>query len=88
MDRRGAAESGGAALACAVAAAATFQAVAGAIDWALVLGIGTCAGIAGAANYQARTKHSERVADEAPAGAPPDGEEGSSMTEGTTSVRD
>jgi len=25
-----------------------------------------CAGIAGAANYQARTKHPEKVADEAP----------------------
>ncbi|SFS11672.1 hypothetical protein SAMN05216559_3920 [Halomicrobium zhouii] len=66
MDQRGAAESGGAALACAVAAAATFQVVASTVDWALVLGIGMCAGIAGAANYQARTKHSDHVADEAP----------------------
>lgn len=66
MDRRGTVESGGAAVACAVAAAATFQVVAGAIDWALVLGIGVCAGIAGAANYRARVGHSENVADEAP----------------------
>jgi|AntDeeMinimDraft_4_1070355.scaffolds.fasta_scaffold00155_14 hypothetical protein len=66
MDRRGIAESGGAALACALAAAATFQALDVTIDWALVLGFGMCAGIAGAANYQARTKHSEKVADEAP----------------------
>ena len=66
MDRRGNVESGGAALACAVAAAVTFQVVAGAVDWVLVIGIGMCAGIAGAANYRARTGHSESVADEAP----------------------
>lgn len=66
MDQRGMLESGGAALACTLAAAVTFQAITGGIDWALVLGIGMCAGIAGAANYQARTKHSDLVADEAP----------------------
>ena len=66
MERRGTIEAGGAAVACAVAAAATFQVVTGGIDWALVVGIGMCAAIAGAANYQARTTHSEQVADEAP----------------------
>lgn len=66
MEKRGMAESGGAALACALAAAVTLQFVAGTIDWTLVVGIGMSAGIAGAANYQARTGHSEKVADEAP----------------------
>lgn len=66
MERRGMVESGGAALACAVAAAATFQVILGGVDWILVVGIGMCAGIAGAANYQARTNHSDLVADEAP----------------------
>ena len=66
MERRGMGEVGGAALACALAATGTFQVVAGTIDWVLVAGIGLCAGIAGAANYQARTSHSEQVADEAP----------------------
>lgn len=66
MDRRGIAEIGGAALACAAAAAITFQVVAGTIDWLLVVGIGMTAAIAAAANYQARTTHSSMVADEAP----------------------
>ena len=88
MEQRGMAESGGAAVACAVAAAATFQVVAGGIDWPLVLGIGLCAGIAGAANYKARTGHSANVADEAPAVAPPDGEDGGAVTDGTTSIQD
>ena len=66
MEQRGMVESGGAALACALAAAVTFSFVAGTVDWVLVIGIGTCAAIAGAANYRARTGHSQRVADEAP----------------------
>lgn len=69
MDRREAFEAGGAALACMVAATGTFYAVAGAVDWVLVLGIGVCAAIAAAANYRARVGHSERVADEAPEAA-------------------
>lgn len=64
MDRRGLVESGGAAVACALAAAATFQVVAGTIDWVLVLGIAMCAAIAASANYRARVGHSEQVADE------------------------
>lgn len=67
MERRGILEAGGAALACSLAAVGTFRVVAGAVDWVLVVGIGTCAAIAGAANYRARTGHSDRVADEAPA---------------------
>ena len=66
MDRRGLVESGGTALACALAAAGTFQFVAGTIDWVLVLGIAMCAAIAASANYRARVDHSEQVADEAP----------------------
>ncbi|WP_226011559.1 hypothetical protein [Halomicrobium salinisoli] len=66
MDRREAIEAGGAALACMVAGAGTFYAVAGAVDWVLVLGIGMCAAIAAAANYRARVGHAEQVADEAP----------------------
>jgi len=66
MEQRHVLEAGGSAVACTVAAAATFQYVAGAIDWAFVLGIGVCAAIAASANYQARTSHSEHVADEAP----------------------
>ncbi|WP_225332764.1 hypothetical protein [Halomicrobium urmianum] len=67
MDRREALEAGGAALACMVAATGTFYAVAGVVDWALVLGIGVSAAIAAAANYRARVGHAEQVADEAPA---------------------
>lgn len=74
MEKRGMAESGGAALACALAAAVTFQFVAGMIDWTLVVGIGTSAGIAGAANYQARITHSQKVADEAPDATVTDGQ--------------
>lgn len=66
MDCRGIAEMGGAALACAAAAAGTFQVVAGTIDWLLVTGIGMTATIAAAANYRARTSHSDAVADTAP----------------------
>ena len=66
MDRRGIAEIGGAALACEAAAAITFRVVAGTIDWLLVVGIGITAAIAAAANYQARTAHSNAVADSAP----------------------
>jgi|GEM_PF-2006135 len=66
MEQRHALEAGGAAVACFVAAAGTFQFVAGAIDWVFVFGIGLCAGIAASANYRARTSHSEQVADEAP----------------------
>lgn len=66
MDHRHVLEAGGTAVACLVAAAGTFRFVAGAIDWVFVLGIGLCAGIAASANYQARTGHSEQVADEAP----------------------
>jgi hypothetical protein len=66
MEQRHALEAGGTAVACSVAAAGTFQFVAGAIDWVFVLGIGLCAGIAASANYRARTSHSEQVADEAP----------------------
>lgn len=88
MEQRGMVESGGAAVACAVAAAVTFQVVAGGIDWALVLGIGMCAGIAGAANYQARSGHSAKVADEAPDVSPPDSEDGGAVTDGTTSIQD
>lgn len=66
MEQRQVLEAGGTALACTIAAAATFQYVGGAIDWAFVLGIGLCAAIAAAANYQARTSHSEQVADSAP----------------------
>lgn len=88
MEKRGMLESGGAALACAIAAAVTFRVVAGGVDWILVLGIGMCAGIAGAANYQARTGHSAKVADEAPDVAPPDSEDGGAVTEGTTSIQD
>lgn len=66
MDQRHVLEGGGAAVACTVAAAATFQYVAGTVDWVFVLGIGLCAAIAASANYRARTAHSEQVADEAP----------------------
>lgn len=66
MDRRGTVEIGAAAIACAAAAAITFEVVAGRIDWLLVVGIGMTAAIAAAANYQARTSHSAAVADEAP----------------------
>lgn len=66
MEQRHVVEAGGTAVACTIAAAATFQVVGGAIDWAFVLGIGLCAAIAASANYQARTSHSEQVADSAP----------------------
>ena len=66
MDTRGLAEIAGASLACAVAAAGTFQVVAGTVDWLMVVGIGMTAAIAAAANYQARTTHSDAVADSAP----------------------
>lgn len=86
MEQRGMVEAGGAALACAVAAAVTFQVVGGTVDWVFVLGIGMCAGIAGAANYQGRTKHSEKVADEAPVETVDD--ETAAVTDGTTSIQD
>jgi len=66
MDRRGIVEIAGAALACSLAAAITFQVVASTVDWILVIGIGMTAAIAAAANYQARTAHSAAVADSAP----------------------
>lgn len=75
MEQRGIVEAGGAALACALAAAGTFQVVAGVVDWVLVVGIGMCAGIAGAANYRARTGHSANVADEAPTESVGEGDE-------------
>jgi len=66
MDQRHVLEAGGGAVACTVAAAGTFQYVAGTIDPVFVFGIGLCAAIAASANYRARTGHSEQVADEAP----------------------
>lgn len=69
-------EVGGAALACAAAAAVTLLVVAGTLDLMLVVGIGMVAGIAAAANRQARLSHSELVADEAPPDPGPEGSDG------------
>lgn len=73
MDGYWLAEVGGAALACTVAAAVTLQVVAGTVDLMLVVGIGMVAGIASAANRQARSQHSDLVADEAPIEESPEG---------------
>lgn len=73
MDAYWLAEVAGAALACAVAAAVTLQVVAGTMDLMLVAGIAMVAGIAAAANRQARTRHSDLVADEAPIEESPEG---------------
>lgn len=75
MDGRHALEAGGAAVACLLSAAGTFQYVAGTVDWAFVAGIGLCAALAASANYRARTGHSEQVADEAPGVEPPSTED-------------
>lgn len=61
MDVYWVAEVGGAALACTVAAAVTTQVVANTIDPMLALGIGMVAGIAAAANRQARVSHAQYV---------------------------
>jgi predicted ABC-type sugar transport system permease subunit len=66
MDGYWLAEVGGAALACVLAAAVTFQVVGGSVNVPVVAGIGTTAAIAAAANRQARHRHAAAVADEAP----------------------
>jgi len=66
MDPGWIGEVGGAALACALAAAVTMQVVAGAMDGLTVAGIGMTAAIAAAANRQARERHTAAVAEEAP----------------------
>jgi len=66
MDRRGIAESGGAALACALAAAATFQALDVTIDWALVLGVRDVCRHRRGGELPGADETPEKVADEAP----------------------
>lgn len=66
MDGYWLAEVGGAALACALAAAVTFAVVGGSVNVPLAVGIGMTAAIAAAANRQARRRHAAAVAEEAP----------------------
>lgn len=60
MDRRGLLEVGAVAVASGLATAGLLGAST-AVQWGLVLGVVAGAGIAAAANYQARTRHETRV---------------------------
>ncbi|MDS0278845.1 hypothetical protein NDI85_13680 [Halomicroarcula sp. S1AR25-4] len=67
MDRRGIAETVGAALVSGGLAVVGLWLFADYVDWVLVVGLVACVAIATAANYRARTGHAENVAAEAPA---------------------
>lgn len=68
MDRRGIAETVGAALVSGGLAVAALWLFVGAINWILVVGLVVCVGLATAANYRGRTGHARRVAERAPNG--------------------